>query len=135
MNIIIPAWKEAIAQGLPNSALTGDLRVLLFDASLYTFFDFHTYLSDMGNCANLVNSGSLAGKTYAGGLLTASANTVIAAPTVGTTFSAMALFINTGVATTSRLVAILDASISGLPTTSLGSAITVVWNPLGIMNL
>jgi hypothetical protein len=53
----------------------------------------------------------------------------------GATVEALVLYIDTGVAGTSRLVAYIDTGVTGLPVTPNGGDITVTWNASGIFQL
>ena len=131
-NALYPKWKEAIIQASANSSLTGTLKVALVDTGTYTYSSSHeflTSLSGVGGTAQTIGS-----KTYTNGVLDGADVTYTAvAGTV--TYEALVLYLDTGVAGTSRLVAYIDTGVSGLPITSNGGNIGVSWNATGIFAL
>jgi hypothetical protein len=57
-------------------------------------------------------------------------------PTVtGNTAEAILIYIDTGTAATSRLVAWIDTGVTNLPVTPNGGDITIQWNASGIFQL
>jgi hypothetical protein len=53
----------------------------------------------------------------------------------GASVEALVIYIDTGVAGTSRLVAYIDTGVTGLPVTPNGGDITITWNASGIFAL
>ena len=53
----------------------------------------------------------------------------------GNTAEALVFYIDTGTAGTSRLIAFMDAGVTGLPVTPNGGDITVTFNASGILAL
>ena len=53
----------------------------------------------------------------------------------GNTVEALVIYIDTGVAGTSRLVAYIDTGVTGLPVTPNGGDITITWSGSGIFQL
>jgi len=53
----------------------------------------------------------------------------------GNTVEALVIYVDTGSAATSPLVAYIDTSVTGLPVTPNGGDITVTWNASGIFAL
>jgi hypothetical protein len=53
----------------------------------------------------------------------------------GNSAEALLIYIDTGTAGTSRLVAWIDTSVTGLPVTPNGGDITITWNASGIFQL
>ena len=130
-NALYPKWKEALLQASANSALTGTLRVALVDTNVYTYSAAHEFLSSL---SGVVGTAQVIGsKTYVNGLLDGADVTFTAV--TGATVEALVLYIDTGVAGTSRLVAYLDTGVTGLPVTPNGGDITVTWNASGIFQL
>jgi hypothetical protein len=72
-------------------------------------------------------------KTYTNGVFDG-ADVAFTAVT-GNTAEALVLYIDTGVAGTSRLVAYLDTGVTGLPVTPNGGDINLSWNASGIFAL
>jgi hypothetical protein len=130
-NAWYPKHKEALLQASANSALTGTLRVALVDTGTYTYSAAHEFLSSL---SGVVGTAQVIGsKTYVNGLLDGADVTFTAV--TGATVEALVLYIDTGVAGTSRLVAYIDTGVTGLPVTPNGGDITVTWNASGIAQL
>ena len=53
----------------------------------------------------------------------------------GNSVEALVLYVDTGSASTSRLVAYIDSGVTGLPVTPNGGDITITWNASGIFQL
>lgn len=132
-NAIYPKWKEAILQGSSNSALTGSVKAMLIDLADYTYDSTDEFLSDIAGASIVATSGAAAGKTYTNGLFDAG-NVAFTAVT-GDVSEALILFIDTGVAGTSRVVAFYDTGVTGLPVTPNGGDINITFNASGIFQL
>jgi hypothetical protein len=129
-NKLYPKWKEAVMQAASNSSLGGTVKALLVNTTgpgtTYTYDDAHQFLSDVPAGARISTSGALANKTFANGVFDADDTTF---PLVsGDVSEAIILYIDTGVAGTSRLVAYIDTGITGAPVTPGGSDINVVFD-------
>lgn len=131
-NALYPKWKEALLQASSDSALTGTVRAALVDANTYTYSAAHQFLSSL---TGVVGTAQTIGatKTYTDGVFDGANVTYTAVS--GNTAEAIVLYIDTGVAGTSRLVAYLDTGVTGLPVTPNGGDITVSWNASGIFAL
>jgi hypothetical protein len=129
-NAIYPKYKEALITGSSNISLTsGDVKAVLIDLADYTYSATHEFLTDIPAGARVDTSGNLGSKTVANGVFD-SANTSFAAAT-GDESEAVVLYIDTGVAGTSRLVAYYDTGVSGLPVIPNGGDIDVTVNASG----
>lgn len=131
-NALYPKWKEAIIQASANSSLTGTLKVVLVDTGTYTYnasHEFLTSLSGTGGTAQTIGT-----KTYTNGVLDGD-NVTFTAVAGTVSYEALVIYLDTGVAGTSRLVAFIDTGATGLPVTSNGGDITVSWNVSGIFAL
>lgn len=131
-NALYPKWKEAIIQASSNSSLTGTLKVVLVDTGTYTYSASHEFLTSLtgtGGTAQTIGS-----KTYTNGVLDG-ADVTLTAVAGTVTYEALVLYLDTGVAGTSRLVAFFDTGVTGLPVTSNGGDISVTWNASGIFAL
>jgi hypothetical protein len=53
----------------------------------------------------------------------------------GNSIEALLIYIDTGSAATSRLVAYIDTGVTGLPVTPNGGDIVITWNASGIFQL
>lgn len=130
-NAIYPKWKEALIQGTANASLTGTLKVALVDTGVYTYSAAHEFLSSL--TGRVGTDQTLASKTYTNGILDAADATF---PSVtGASAEALVLYLDTGVAGTSRLVAYLDTGVGGLPVTPNGGNINLTFDASGIIGI
>lgn len=130
-NAVYPlAAREALRAGLNWTG--ADIKALLVDLSLYTYDPAHEFLSDVPAGARVASSPNLSGKTDTGGV--ADANDADYIALVGATVEAVILYIDTGVAATSRLLAFIDTA-AGLPITPSGGDHTIRWSASGIFQL
>lgn len=132
-NAIYPKWKEAVMQGSANSSLAGNVKAVLIDLADYTYSATHDFLDDVPVAARVATSGNLATKTYVDGLFDAD-NASFTAVT-GDVSEAVILYVDSGVASTSRLVAFFDTGVTGLPVTPNGGDINLNFNASGIFQL
>jgi hypothetical protein len=131
-NAIYPKWKEAIIQASSNSSLTGTLKVVLVDTGTYTYSSSHEFLSSLSGTGGTAQT--IGTKTYTNGVLDGD-NVTFTAVAGTVTYEALVLYLDTGVAGTSRLVAFIDTGVTGLPVTSNGGDIVVSWSGSGIFSL
>jgi hypothetical protein len=131
-NAIYPKYKEAIIQSSANSSLTGTVKVALVDTGTYTYSAAHEFYSSL---SGVVGTDQTIGatKSYTNGVFDGGDVTFTAVS--GATVEALVIYIDTGVAGTSRLVAYIDTGVTGLPVTPNGGDITVTWNASGIFAL
>ncbi len=125
-NAVYDLARQAFLEG--NIAwLSGNIKAVLVDTGAYTFSQAHQFLSDVPGGARIATSGDLANKTSAAGV--ADADDVVFANVgpAGTTIEAMVLYVDTGVAGTSRLICYIDTA-TGLPVTANAADITVVFD-------
>lgn len=130
-NALYPKWKEALLQASSNSALTGTVKVALVDTGTYTYSSSHQYYSDLSGVVGTpqsIGTHSYTSGTFDGDDVTFSAVT-------GNSVEALVIYIDTGTGSTSRLVAYIDTSVTGLPVTPNGGDITITWNGSGIFTL
>lgn len=132
-NAIYPIWKQELLQGTANTSLTGNIKAVLIDLADYTYSAAHDFLDDVPVAARVATSPNLGSKTFANGLFDA-ADTTFSAVT-GDVSEALILYVDTGVASTSRLVAFFDTGVTGLPVTPNGGDINMQWNASGIFQL
>lgn len=123
-NAIYPKWKEAIIQASANSALTGTVKVALVDTGTYTYSSAHEFYSSVSGVVGTPQT--LASKTYTNGVFDAADVTFPAV--TGSTAEALIIYIDTGVAGTSRLVLFQDTGVTGLPVTPNGGDINLVFD-------
>lgn len=131
-NAIYPKYKEAVIQSSANSSLTGTVKVALVDTGTYTYSATHEFLSSLtgvvGTAATIGATKSYTNGVFDGGDVTFSAVS-------GNTAEALVIYIDTGVAGTSRLVAYIDTGVTGLPVTPNSGDISITWNASGIFAL
>lgn len=130
-NAIYPKWKEAVMQAAANSSLAGTLKVALVDTGTYTYSAAHEFLTSLSG--RVGTDQTLGTKTYLNGTLDAA--DIVFPSVTGATCEALVLYLDTGVAGTSRLVAYLDTGITNLPVTPNGGDINVTWDAAGIVTI
>ena len=107
--------------------LVADAIKVLFYAS--TFNSAHEFISDLTGASIVARSGALAGKTVTSGVFDANDITVTAVS--GSAFSELVLVKDTGVDSTSPLIAIFDISTF----TPTGGDVSVIWNASGLFSI
>jgi hypothetical protein len=132
-NAIYPKYKEAIISGGANGdLLNGTVKCALVDTGTYTYSAAHQFLSDLtgvvGTAQTIGATKSVTNGVFDGADVTFSSVT-------GNSVEALVIYIDTGVAGTSRLVAYIDTGVTGLPVTPNGGNISVQWNASGIFAL
>lgn len=134
-NLIYPKWKEAALQAAATASLGGTgatgVFAVLVDTALYTYSATHEFYSSLAGIVGTEQE--LITKTFANGLFKAAD---ISFPAVtGASIEAVVLFVkNAGANTTWRLFKYIDTA-TGLPKTPDGTAIPVLWNASGIVQL
>lgn len=124
-NALYAKGRENILAGSINMT-TDNLKCVLVDAADYVVnLATHQYLSDIAAIGRVATSGNLASKTFTNGLFDA-ADALFVAVT-GDPSEAVVIYQDTGVATTSRLIAYIDTA-TGLPVTPNGQDILVAWD-------
>lgn len=131
-NALYPKWKEAVQQHTANSSLAGTVKVALVDTGVYTYSAAHEFYSSVSS-AVVGTPQTLGSKTFTDGVFDAADATFPAVS--GNTAEALVIYIDTGTAGTSRLVAYLDSGVTGLPVTPNGGDVNVNWNASGIYAL
>ena len=130
-NLIYPKAKEAMLQG--NLDLSGGtVKAVLVDTADYTYNAAHDNLDDVIAGARVGTAVTLTGKTFTNGLF--DADNVTLTSVSGDQSEAVLIYIDTGVESTSQLVALLDTG-TGLPVTPNGGNINFNWNGSGIFQL
>lgn len=131
-NALYPKWKEALLQFTTNNNLSsGTVKVALLSAG-YTYSStdqFYTAISS----AVVGTPQTLGTKTFTNGIFDAADVTFTSV--TGSTVVALGIYIDTGTAGTSPLVAYIDTSVTGLPVIPNGGDITITWNATGIFAL
>ena len=132
-NAIYPKYKETILGAATNTnLLTGTVKVALVDTGVYTYSAAHQFVSSLsgvvGTAGTIGATKSVTNGLFDGGDVTFTAVT-------GNTAEALVIYVDTGSAATSPLVAYIDTSVTGLPVTPNGGDITITWNASGIFQL
>lgn len=105
---------------------TDTIKCVLVDTADYTVdLAVHDNLDDILAAARVATSGALTSKTVAAGV--ADAADVVLAAVTGDPSEAIVIYKDTGVETTSRLIAYIDTA-TGLPVTPNGGDITIQWD-------
>ena len=133
-NAIYSGWKQLIGRwgiGIAQTIPPGTLRVGLLSTS-YTFSQAHDFLDDVGativGTSVVLPNATFNSKTLVGDGVTFTAVT-------GDPVKALLLYMHTGTASTSRLIAYLDTSITGLPFTPSGTNAVLSFDAAGILDL
>lgn len=131
-NVVYPLFREAQLDASANIDLNdGTVKAVLIDLADYTYSAAHDFLDDVPSGARVGTPGTVANTTVTAGLFDGD-NVTLSAVT-GDVCEAVLIFIDTGVEATSRLVALFDTGVTGLPVTPNGGDITLGWNASGII--
>ena len=131
-NAIYPKYKEAILQSAANSNLSaGTVKVALVDTGTYTYSSAHEFYSSVTGVVGTPQT--IGSKTLTNGVFDG-ADVSFTAVT-GATVEALIIYIATGTAGSSRLVAFIDTGVTNLPVTPNGGNIDITWNASGIFAL
>lgn len=131
-NAIYPNFKEALMDGSANTDMSGGtVKAALVDTGTYTYSAAHTFLSDLTGTVGTAQT--LTTKTFTDG--TFDSDNPTWSSVTGATVEALVLYIDTGVAGTSRLIAYLDSGQTGLPVTPNGGDITYTVDAAGWFTL
>ena len=128
-NLLYPIGKKAILDG-DIDLLVHDIKVTAVSSS-YTYNAAHDFRDDLTGV--IATSGNLAGKTTTSG--TFDANDLAPAFTsVATNIQAIIIWRDTGVQSTSPLIAHIDTG-TGFPLTQDGGNVNITWNGSGIFSI
>lgn len=131
-NAIYPLYKQALLDASANVDLNDlTVKVALVDTGTYTYSATHEFLTSLTGVvgtAQTINATTVANGLFDGDNVTFTAVT-------GNSVEALVIYIDTGTAGTSRLVAFIDTGVTGLPVTPNGGDITITWNASGIFQL
>lgn len=109
----------------------GTVKAALVDTGTYTYSSAHDFYDDVTGVVGTPQT--IANTTVTNGLFDGDNVTYTAVS--GNTVEAIIIYIDTGSAATSRLVAYIDTGVTGLPVTPNGGDITISWNASGIFQL
>lgn len=127
-NALYASFKQQLGLAAINLS-SATIKAVLVDTGAYTFSAAHTVIGDVAVGARIA-TGTLANKVWTGAVFDADDLTWAAVP-AGTSTAAAAealvLYVDTGTAGTSYLIAYFD-TVTGLPVTPNGGDIQVVWD-------
>jgi hypothetical protein len=131
-NALFPKWKEQLLQFTANNNLSaGTVKVALVTSG-YTYSGTNQFYSSVS--ASVVGTPqTLGSKTFTNGVFDA-ANVLFTAVS-GSQVVSLVIYIDTGSAATSPLVAFIDTGVTNLPVTPNGGDIAITWNASGIFAL
>jgi hypothetical protein len=131
-NAIYPKYKEALISGGANTDMSaGTVKIALVDTGTYTYSAAHEFLSSLSG--RVGTDQTLGSKTFTNGTFDAANPSWTAVS--GNSCEALVIYIDTGVAGTSRLVAYLDTGVTGLPVTPNGGDINLTFDATGAFTL
>lgn len=131
-NAIYPIYKAALLGGLSNIDMDGGtVKAALVDTGTYTYSAAHDFYNDLSGVVGTPQT--IANTSVTAGLFDGDDVTYTAVS--GNTVEAIIIYIDTGNTATSRLVAYIDAGVTGLPVTPNGGDISITWNASGIFQL
>jgi len=122
-NALYPKAKEAFLNASIDMS-SNTISISLIDTGVYTYNSSHQYRSEVSNSA-VIATATLSNKTIANGVFDADDATFTSV--TGANCEALIIFQNTGVQSTSRLIAYID-SATGLPILPNGGDITVAFS-------
>lgn len=124
-NALYDKGRQGFLEG--NISWSGDdIKVVLVDAADYTSdIAADDFLDDIPAGARVATSANLSGKTVVDGV--ADANDVTLTSVSGDEFELLAIYQDTGVESTSRLIALIDTA-TNLPLTPNGGDVTIQWD-------
>jgi hypothetical protein len=125
-NFIYKKAKESFLKGEIN-LYSNTIKVLILNNSYTPNVDTHQFVSDITFSSIEDRSAGLTNKSVTAGIF--DADDVTISDYSGNSFSALAIYVDSGSDSTSRLVAYLDTS-TGLPFSSANveAPITIVWS-------
>jgi len=131
-NAIYPLYKQALLDASANVDLNdGTVKVALIDTGTYPYTstdEFYSSVSGVVGTPQTINNTTVTNGLFDGDNVTFTAVS-------GNSVEALLIYIDTGSAATSRLVAWIDTSVTGLPVTPNGGDISITWNASGIFQL
>lgn len=133
-NLIYPKAKEGLISGGANLNLSaGNVKAVLVDAADYTYSAAHQFLSDITGVGRVATSANLGTKTVANGVFDTADFSFTAV--TGDQSEILVLYVDSGSAATSPLIAYYDTSITGIPVTPNGGDIAITVNASGWFGL
>jgi hypothetical protein len=137
-NALYPLWKLQLYSFTANNNLsTGTVKVALIDTSFYTYSAAHQFYSSVSGTAVVGTPQTIGSKTFnvVAGVPVFDGADVTFNTVTGANVEALLIYIDTGTAGTSPLVAYIDSGVTNLPVTPNGGNITIAWSTDGIFAL
>jgi hypothetical protein len=122
-NALYSKAKEAFLNGSINM-VANTITIALVDTGVYTYSASHQFRNEVSNSA-VISSATLSNKTITNGVFDADDATF--SSVTGANCEALLIFQDTGIQTTSRLIAYID-SATGLPILPNGGDISVAFS-------
>ena len=122
-NALYSKAKESFLNGSINM-VANTITIALVDTGVYTYSSSHQYRNEVSNSA-VISSTTLSNKTITNGVFDADDATF--SSVTGANCEALLIFQDTGVQSTSRLIAYID-SATGLPILPNGGDISVAFS-------
>ena len=138
-NALYPLWKLQLYSFTANNNLSNPsvVKVALIDTANYTYSAAHQFYSSVSGTAVVGTPQTIGSKTFnvvAGAPVFDGADVTFTTVT-GASVEALLIYIDTGTAATSPLVAYIDTGVTNLPVTPNGGNITIAWSTDGIFAL
>ena len=131
-NAVYPNFKEALLDGSANTDMSGGtVKAALVDTGTYTYSASHTFYSSLSGVVG--TDVTLGTKTFTDGAFDSADPTWSSVS--GNTVEAIVIYIDTGSAATSRLIAYIDTGVTNLPVTPNGGDITYTVHANGWFSL
>lgn len=130
-NALYPEFKENLLKGNIDFD-TATVKIVLVDLADYTYSAAHDALNDVAAGARVATA-TLTSITTTDGVFDAADATFTAV--TGDVSEALILYVDSGVESTSWLIAFFDTGVTGLPVTPNGGDITITFNASGIFAL
>ena len=131
-NALYPKWKQALLEFTANNDLDGQTVKVAMVTAGYTYSSTHQYYSSVSTSV-VGTPQTLGTKTFTNGVFDAA--DVLFTAVTGAQVVALVIYIDTGNAATSPLVAFIDTGVTNLPVTPNGGDIAITWNASGIFAL
>lgn len=132
-NAAYPKFKAALMLGGINLTDVA-IKAVLLSAS-YTYNASHEFLSDISSGAQIAHTAALTNKTVDAANARFDSDDPVAMDVNGDDIVAYALYIDTGTASTSRLIWYFDSDVDGLPYAPDGSGVRIVVHANGWFGL
>lgn len=131
-NAIYPKYKEALLNGSSNTDMSaGTVKAALVDTGTYTYAATHEFYSSVSGVVG--TPVALGTKTFTDGAFDSADPTWTSVS--GSSAEAIILYVDTGVAGTSRLIAYIDTGQTNLPVTPNGGGISYTVSASGWFTL